>query len=382
MNGDGLRWFDRQEAALQHAAKNNEGFNGVFVLQKFGGRRRFLSTTYCKFCEKYLALNVDLCHFYEVIRRDAPCRLYFDVDCPQTPPYYTIGSIVVDILINYVNHCLKIQFDKTCDRSEIMILDSSTDEKFSQHIIYTGIVFKDNIECGNFVKAIADAAKIKMVGGVDTQFTDGCGDDTEFLFRSADRDAVFAADLGVYTRNRHFRMWRSSKLDKGVILKVASENKHPAVSAEQVFFDSIVFVPGVSSESEALLRFETPERERAPQGDCVTSPAASSSAAKYPDLHLFVSNHIKEIPMYREATIDRVIEYDHGRWLNLTLRGSNWCGNIGEEHNHDRPYFSANLETGCLYTMCHSLKCRGYRSKATAIPEDILRHLVASTSGH
>ena len=377
MNGDGMRWFDKQEDALRHSDKNDEGLNGVFVLQKFGGRRRFLSTTYPIFQSKYLALSVELCHFYELIRRDKPCRLYFDVDYPQVPPYYTVGSITVDCLIRYVNHCLNVQFGKQCSRSDVVILDSSTNEKFSQHIIYPAVIFRNNTECGYFVKALADAARIKMLGEGDTLFTSGYGYDVDFLFQSGERDGAFLADLGVYTRNRHFRLWRSSKLERNIPLVVAEESKYSIVSAEQIFNDSIVAAPGVPSNSRAILRFEAPERVKPPNSGDSSRPSVTSEATAHPHLYTFVRDHIRSIPEYREATIQNIVEYDHGRWLNLPLRGTFWCQNVGREHRQNRPYFSANLQSGCLYALCHSPGCQGYRSPPIAIPEDILRSLTS-----
>ena len=65
----------------------------------------------------------------------------------------------------YVNHCLFYEYGKTCVRFHALQLDSSTTQKFIQHLIYPEVIFSDHLECGNFVKKIAAAAKSVLLGG-------------------------------------------------------------------------------------------------------------------------------------------------------------------------------------------------------------------------
>ena len=51
--------------------------------------------------------------------------------------------------------------------------------------------------------------------------------------------------VGVYTKNRNFRLYLSSKLNKNTTLKLANENHYPSFSNDEIdhktiFFDSLV----------------------------------------------------------------------------------------------------------------------------------------------
>ena len=78
-NMDSLRWFNKQDAALNHCRSQEGEDNGVFVLHKLNVRRRLVNCSYSEFCKEYLALNAKLCNFFEFIREDIPARLYFDI---------------------------------------------------------------------------------------------------------------------------------------------------------------------------------------------------------------------------------------------------------------------------------------------------------------
>ena len=226
MYGDNIKWEDRQDPALARCVVADGEDNGVFVLQKFSGWRRFATCSYGTFCERYLKIVEEACHFYEVIRSNEPCRLHFDVDVDLTSTITAVGSILVDQLISYVNHCLQVKYQRTCNRHQILILDSSTQKKFSQHVIYPTVVFKTSLDCGNFVKSIVHAAWKAVEDGEDSLWTNGFPEDTLFwLFvDNADETTTFVSDITIYSKNRHFRIWRSSKLEKKVPLRIAQES--------------------------------------------------------------------------------------------------------------------------------------------------------------
>ena len=62
--GDNIKWFDRQRPALEHCLVVDGEDKGVFVMQKFNGRRRFVVCYYERLCEKYLKIDVEAFHFY------------------------------------------------------------------------------------------------------------------------------------------------------------------------------------------------------------------------------------------------------------------------------------------------------------------------------
>ena len=100
----------------------------------------------------------------ELIRTHCPCRLYFDLDGRQPVPITRLTRFVATI-----RHLLALP------ATPVIILDSSTETKFSKHVIFPEVVFKDNwTHMRNWV-----------------------------LSQNLESDLV---DRGVYTRNRCFRM--------------------------------------------------------------------------------------------------------------------------------------------------------------------------------
>lgn len=159
---------------------------------------------------------------YEVIREDAPCKLYFDLEFPTGLMAVQVGAdsegsdrpearkqvrkrrnagldgeALVDCVVRTASTLLFRLFGVFVDRREHIIdLDSSTSVKFSRHLVFTlpgGAVFADNRACGRFVRLVHAQARDELV--VVTR----SGETASFI------------DLGVYTRNRTFRLWLASK---------------------------------------------------------------------------------------------------------------------------------------------------------------------------
>ena len=185
-----------------------------------------------------------------------------------------------DELANEIN----AQFNISIQRKHIIDLDSSTDKKFSRHLIVhmvNGELFKDAVACGvfvkNFVGRLAEevatgqlmkkrptlgkylfvfskpaAAKISQTStqSTATQHQDIIEDDASNM---ASNKTCFV-DTGVYTRNRLFRLLGSSKFGKPpcAALRIASVNQFAFSNG---FGNEKVYVPAME---EALLLRKIP----------------------------------------------------------------------------------------------------------------------------
>ena len=375
MYGDNIKWFDRQSPALDHCVVEDGEDNGVFVMQKFNGRRRFVVCSYERFCEKYLKIDAEACHFYEVIREGQPSRLYLDVDVDQTRKITIDGSILVDLLISFVNHCLLVMYKRVCNRNQILLLDSSTSTKFSQHLVYPDVIFRSNADCGNFVKTIMNAAWNRVEKNEDSELTRGYSvDSLVWLFLDDDDLAsTFASDVTVYSKNRHFRIWRSSKLEKKIPLTVAKENRYPLLTDNQTFRDSMIIPPLRAAFDPPLLEYASaPHVKGLSQSEDNITDCKILKASSYQDLDRFVLQHIRSNPMHKDVELNQIREYADGRTITYHIKGSRWCMNVKREHKKNRPFYCVNILKKSIYQMCHSLSCQGYQSKGTAIPPHIL----------
>ncbi|XP_015772124.1 PREDICTED: DNA-directed primase/polymerase protein-like [Acropora digitifera] len=183
---------------------------------------------------------------------------------------------MVDIFIKYVCYQLKSTYGLDCDRKFIVDLDSSTSSKFSRHLIFhlPGAVFKDNIHVGNFVRHIIASLQTKLGYGLeqpDSQLAErsgilqSCNDRTpasmyeedaekrvsleemkELFVKDEKGSFVTFCDEGVYTRNRNFRIFKSTKIGK---------NSHLVVSNQNMFKPSLKDREGRFSKHQEYLFF-------------------------------------------------------------------------------------------------------------------------------
>ena len=237
--------FATQSQALdyqKHCKKSIE--SRIFVVSEelsTDGKRRFVVSSFEEFWRRYTALSKEKRHFYEVIPEGHFCRLYFDLEFYKNENPDLNGTDTLEVFIDLVCFYLIKKFGICCNRGNVIDLDSSTKEKFSRHLIFhiPNVVFCSNVECGNFVRYIYEMARRKLLRNKDIELD--CMKSFEFdledeihppdradigkLFvNNKDGKKTFFADLGVYTKNRNFRLYGSSKVGKDTHLVISDEN--------------------------------------------------------------------------------------------------------------------------------------------------------------
>lgn len=97
-----------------------------------------------------------------------------------------LTTMVVDLVLTHLNAC----FGLTLNRTVVVQLESSSDTKYSTHVVLdTPFLFRNNIEVGQVVRQATSDGHLEALR---VNKKDGTGH-TCFV------------DLGVYTKNRHFR---------------------------------------------------------------------------------------------------------------------------------------------------------------------------------
>nr|XP_012328005.1 DNA-directed primase/polymerase protein isoform X3 [Aotus nancymaae] len=139
--------FHRQTQAFNFVKSCKEDVH-VFALEcKVGdGQRIYLVTTYAELWFYYKSRK-NLLHCYEVIPENAVCKLYFDLEFNKPANPGADGKKMVALLIEYACQALQELYGVNCSAEDVLNLDSSTDEKFSRHLIFQlrDVAFKDNI---------------------------------------------------------------------------------------------------------------------------------------------------------------------------------------------------------------------------------------------
>jgi len=152
-------------------------------------------------------------HFYEHIFSDKPCRLYFDLEyfLPLNPEFDI--EAFYSKFYSILDYLLKKLFDISFNGKTYVVLDSSTPEKFSNHlIVHTDKLFASNLDAGYFANVVAEFLRFKKVG----------------LVRDSHRSDALILDLGVYKSNQSLRLYLSSKYGKSSVLKLAGVSNDDA----------------------------------------------------------------------------------------------------------------------------------------------------------
>ena len=157
-------------------------------------------------------------HFHEVIMTGKACRLYFDLEYNvNLNPDFSVQEFYpkfYKILEDLLKHFFGIE--ESC----MIVLDSSTKDKFSNHIIvHTEKLFPSNTELNPFVKILAQEMRSKGAGIV-------CNHDTS---------NALILDLGVYSKNQNFRLYGSTNFGHSAVLDLSEETKVHAGSSMSNF---------------------------------------------------------------------------------------------------------------------------------------------------
>ncbi|NWV29295.1 PRIPO protein, partial [Origma solitaria] len=401
--------FSRQAEAFNYVKTCDEDVH-VFALEKTtqSGQRFYLVTTYKELWFYYTqGYKTSLMHCYEVIPEKDACKLYFDLEFYKPANPGADGKNMVMKLIELVSLKLKELYDVNCSSKDVLNLDSSTDEKFSRHLIFLPhkTVFKDNTHVGNFVRTVLQPAirlmESKAVvipaeeAGHVSQCTAGVGLDGSLTNLTAVEDASkdwpaiahktkdmemshqgenldfsflmvndkegnkqLFVDLGkykFYTKNRNFRMYKSSKAGKNVILKIAEDNKFIPYCVKDVSLEEAYFLSSLICNIRCVyVTFGLTDAVEGYQG----SP--------YPEIDNFVRSLVNRdglqggIRQWNYFSLKELLIYD--------ISGYRWCENIGRAHKSNNIMILVDLKNEVWYQKCHDPVCREQNFKSPSFP--------------
>ncbi|XP_009909170.2 DNA-directed primase/polymerase protein [Dryobates pubescens] len=422
--------FCRQAEAFNYVKTCKEDVH-VFALEKNtqSGQRLYLVTTYKELWFYYTkGYKTSLMHCYEVIPEQDVCKLYFDLEFYKPANPGADGKSMVAKLIELVSQKLKELYDVNCSAKEVLNLDSSTDEKLSRHLIFLpqNTVFKDNMHVGNFVRTILQPA-IRLVEskaaaaipegaghvlqcsaegvGLDgspeniravedaskgwpatahqtkEMATSQQGENVDFSFlivNDKEGNKQLFVDLGVYTKNRNFRMYKSSKAGKNVMLKIAEDNKfvpscEDGVSLEEAYFLSSLICNVRERDDTKVLSSGFSEEDRKMSAFLNSKTARSSrdsmegyQDSPYPEIDSFVRSLVNKdgvqggIRQWNYFSLEEILVYD--------ISGYRWCENIGRAHKSNNIMILVDLKKEVWYQKCHDPVCREKNFKSQSFP--------------
>lgn len=205
-------------------------------------------------------------------------------------------------LIDIIRVYLLTHYHLLCDRNNFLILDSTSSTKFSRHVIFTmkDMAFKDNSHVGKFIKIIYNDIMLYLKSdmqshGILNQFNKV---DIEEMLVETDHGKKLFVDSGVYTKNRQFRVYLSTKWGKQSHLTVSADCTHNPVNKCRdkelgIFLDSLIsYFP--NKQNLILLEFFNRSDVKA-QLYSKTTPTqysykSDNQSSPYPEIDKYISN--------------------------------------------------------------------------------------------
>lgn len=399
--------FPRQSMAINFAKSCKEAVH-VFALEKekaLLGQRMFLVTSYSELWHYYRTYPQSLMHCYEVIPEGAVCKLYFDLEFHKPSNVNKEGKSIVSQLIQFVCAKLKEMYGIECSAQNVLNLDSSTEDKFSRHLIFNlpNTAFKDNIHIGRFIHNILEPIQTKGCNPsasknsslkLDDHLTHAnkiCvdpqtkkrnleDDDLSFLVvKNKDGENCLFVDLGVYTKNRNFRLYKSSKMGKNAAFTVADDNKftpkaEKGVSVEEgIFLASLVC--NISFTGQRILTFSQENHNnkmaRSLQGSVPNKASLLSGYLSSP--HQEVDQFVLSLAQKDgiQGTIRRWSYFAAEQLLVYDMANYRWCENVARFHKSNNILIVVDLKEEVWYQRCHDPDCRNFRSSSYPLPQEI-----------
>ncbi|CAH9140909.1 unnamed protein product [Cuscuta epithymum] len=381
--------YPKQDEAMKYAKQCTNA--RLFSYQNhINGQRRFLVSTYEHFWKRYKNMNSKRRHHYEVIQEGLPCHLYFDLEFNKKANRDKNGDEMVDLLIMAVFDALLEKYSLEGSHDWIVELDSSTDEKFSRHLIIRlpKAAFKDNSHVGAFVTEIC--SRIYTSSIMDERFK------KLSVFKDSESDGIpskLFVDTAVYSRNRCFRLALSSKAGKTSVLLPSGRFKCKDMSEEEMFMESLIC--NMDSECEKLLvcimdsdcvralRFDTEITENIQQ-TCTpqafdskhfeSDPSRTYLMGKSPftalDSFIVFIASIGSVP----GKIRSWYWFSEYGLMVYSMSKNRYCERIQREHKSNHVMYVVDLRRGVYYQKCYDPDCRGYRSPLRPVPGNVMAH--------
>ncbi|XP_063971964.1 DNA-directed primase/polymerase protein-like [Diachasmimorpha longicaudata] len=370
------------EVAREHSTKNDPLCTFVYQDHHNNGRRMFVVAHPEVYWYSFIKQQPEERCTYEVIPEGAPCWLYLDLEFEKSLNPDSNGPSMTKTLLEIILAFLKKYWHLECTEKNVLNLDSTTCHKFSRHLIFCTkeVAFKHNIHAGRFIKNIIMEIE-EYLSSNGSAFHEVLSffplKDLESLYISTDKKKKIFIDSMVYTKNRHFRVYKATKWGKLSHLEVAPEcNYEPTVERKDkilsIFLDSLVsFFPDKSSFT--LLEFNqdsSRDIDKYPRGLSQGHRFFSQNSHTIDSPYPFIDKFIRKL--VRPGHVRYAIHFEASQTIIYDIIGNRFCANINRPHKSNNIYFVVDLKEQVYYQKCHDEEdCPGFRSNSMPLPVEI-----------
>lgn len=193
------------------------------------------------------------------------------------------------------------------------------------------------------------------------------------------QEAANLCDLAVYTKNRNFRLYLSSKFGKNAPLLVSQTNLYvPARTSsadESLFLASLITHPpesaGIISQ---LLSFDSDDKDGRLTADRPIGSSSPQPPSSKPSPWTEIDGFISSLVAPSGGSIRQWVYYESTQTVVYLIQGSRYCAVVGRDHKSNQVKYVVNLSQGTFYQSCFDPDCKDspLRPKPERIPEEHL----------
>ncbi|XP_062611520.1 DNA-directed primase/polymerase protein-like [Saccostrea cucullata] len=180
-------------------------------------------------------------------------------------------------------------------------------------------------------------------------------------------------DLGVYTKNRNFRLYLSSKFGKNNPLVVAQDNEFVPSTATKCYEKAIFMQSLISnvkfSRRMRILKFDGMQRDSRRSVKNSTTSVASLEGYRtspYPEVDAFLVKLVQEVEP--RGGIRHWTYFSQGELIVYEMANYRFCHNIDRSHRSNNVMFIVDLKKRIYYQKCHDPACRSQNFKSSDFP--------------
>ena len=338
-----IQYFFSYDGALEHAKNRSENSDEkkrtVFAVEVAQtGSRRYLVATTEDFWESYITHKTK--NFYELIESSKCCKLYLDVEYYKAENPSKDGEKAVRRLIQLIVEKLRSNHGIHTSEDDCLILEASSVEKFSTHLIFVTTKFDSNYSCGHFVKDMMSRCQEE--------------DRELFLVKTKLSTMKSMVDTQVYSRNRQFRLFLSSKFgeQRPLVLSTMDRSikKSQTIECQERQIFELSLITNCSNDA-TLIELPKP----------MTANILISSPKKLPDnnsstTYSDIEEAINKIITPGHISVKRNLE---GGRVTYKISGYNYCRIKKSNHSSkNQIYFVHNPKTHSIVQHCWNAQCK------------------------
>jgi hypothetical protein len=379
------RYFKRQADAFEYCDKQHNLVCFAAELdEKHPGKRQFFAAGYQQFWFAYKEMSPTSRHFYEVIRENAPCHLYLDLEFLLADNPNSNGNDMMDtlktVLVGFLSFKFPNLLSKKLGKECFVELTSCTTQKFSRHLMMhiDNHVFKSQRDVGLLLEEMLHRLNVLLLitdqdvyeQELETlHWTSLSKSQLLNLYVWEKGERTIFLDLSVYSKNRNFRMYKSSKLGKQVCLEIAPTNSFP-VKSEYEFWLKTLASHVEYHHNLVLLSHIGRDRaklRKTPSQAAPSIPTVTSSS--YPQIDAFVVNMLAN--MDPPGQVKNCVYFPTTKHLLFHISGNRYCHRIQRQHHRNNTYYVVELEQGTISQRCFDSDCKGYKGPPVYLPNSL-----------